>query len=69
MREAHRRKRRLILSTIQEVIPEVTSSKLRREQDYLEHRKLIEIKGKDTCHGCPGADPWRRRCRRIYPRV
>lgn len=42
---------RLILSTIQEVIPEVTIIELRRELDYLEHRKLIEIKGKDTCHG------------------
>ncbi|NPU85539.1 MAG: hypothetical protein HPY65_13765 [Syntrophaceae bacterium] len=42
---------RLILSTVQEVIRDVTLLDIRRELDYLDHRKLLEIKGKDTCHG------------------
>jgi len=43
----------VILSTIQGIVPDCTIRELRNELDYLEHRELVTIKGKQgpSWHG------------------
>ena len=38
----------IIMTAVRGVIPDITALSIRRELDYLEHRKLIKIFGQDT---------------------